>query len=381
MGMKRRLPLMLNDAPTASKSRKTGSSSSDYGLEISSLADSEEDIDDDDTAYMNLMTMDNPIVLQSKMQSSRGMISEIPNTPSSTRSHHDELEDIDDIIEEEAPEDDVNKIFEELSEATSGPQGQGQQRPSNVVTTRSAKRVPVNNNNNNTKSSAVVRGQQQLQPIKQQPQQSNVSRNENTDMDEFLKFENTNAPVVVVASTSSSTVVNNEGGAAVANVVDSAQQQQQVKPTWYANKDAFISAEIPNELFDDQSQSSMGGGAVIGTVTSQHGLQDNNINPTLSENLTAKIDAAESSNKNNTNTKSRKFSGKHLQLARLPSNTGDVFSLATPEDFTLHLDSVQTDLNALKGILATDSLVYDPNQLTGVSGYLPFIFGESFRSK
>lgn len=378
MGMKRRLPLMLNDAPTASKSRKTGSSSSsDYGLEISSLADSEEDIDDDDTAYMNLMTMDNPIVLQSKMQSSRGMISEIPNTPSSTRSHHDELEDIDDIIEEEAPEDDVNKIFEELSEATSGPQGQGQQRPSNVVTTRSAKRVPVNNNNN-TKSSAVVRGQQQqqLQPIKQQPQQSNVSRNENTDMDEFLKFENTNVPVVV-ASTSSSTVVNDEGrgggGAAVANVVDSAQQQQQVKPTWYANKDAFISAEIPNELFDDQSQSSMGGGAVIGTVTSQQGLQDSNINPTLSENLTAKIDAAESSNKNNTNNKSRKFSGKHLQLARLPSNTGDVFSLATPEDFTLHLDSVQTDLNALKGILATDSLVYDPNQLTGVSGYLPFI--------
>lgn len=36
-----------------SKSRKTGSS--DYGLEISSLADSEEEEDD---AYMNLMAMD-----------------------------------------------------------------------------------------------------------------------------------------------------------------------------------------------------------------------------------------------------------------------------------------------------------------------------------
>lgn len=99
--MKRRLPLMLNDAPSASKSRKTMSS-----MEIQSLADSEYDDDDDDDDYVNLMgNLEQPIVYhQAKMvpasSSTRGMISEIPNTPSSTRSHHDDLEDIDDIIEE-----------------------------------------------------------------------------------------------------------------------------------------------------------------------------------------------------------------------------------------------------------------------------------------
>lgn len=336
MGMKRRLPLMLNDTPIANKSRKTGSS--DYGLEITSMADSEEDDED----YMNLMTMDNPIVLQSKMvpaSSSRGMISEIPNTPSSTRSNHDDLEDIDEIIEEEAPEADVNKIFEELSEATStgGGRGQGQQKSSAVTNTRS-KRV-LQGNGKTTSSAAVVSQPQQRQRQQQIPAQSDDN---NVNMDQFLKFDNNS-----VASTSAGVGTND---------VIIKQEQQPIKQTWYANKDGFISAEMPTELFDDHSQSSVGGNVIT------TGLQDNTINPTLSEDISKKIDGGET-----TPNKSRKFNGKHLQLARLPSNSGDVFSLATPEDFTMHLESVQSDLNQLKGILSADTLVYDPAQLSGVS--------------
>lgn len=336
--MKRRLPLMLNDTPIANKSRKTGSS--DYGLEITSMADSEEDDED----YMNLMTMDNPIVLQSKMvpaSSSRGMISEIPNTPSSTRSNHDDLEDIDEIIEEEAPEADVNKIFEELSEATST--GGGRQQKSSAVTNTRSKRVLQGNGKTTSAAAAVVsqpqqRQRQQQQPIPAQNDDSSVN------MDQFLKFDNNST--AAVASTSAGVGTNE---------VIIKQEQQPLKQTWYANKDGFISAEMPTELFDDQSQSSAGGNVIAG-------LQDDNINPTLSEDISKKIDGGET-----TPNKARKFNGKHLQLARLPSNSGDVFSLATPEDFTMHLENVQSDLNQLKGILSADTLVYDPAQLSGVS--------------
>lgn len=334
MGMKRRLPLMLNDAPSASKSRKTG----DYGLEISALVDSEED---DDDAYLDLMSMDDtPIVLQSKIgsasSSSRGMISEMPNTPSSTRSHHDDLDDLDEIIEEEAPEADVNKIFEELSEATNNGQ--------------KSKKAPVNGNKTATAAVVVSAVQAPTQPppaavvVAAAPI---VAQNHSTEIDEFLKFnDNSTAP--------GSSTDDGQRSAAAAPVP---------AKTWYANKDGFISAEIPSELFEDQSQSSMAGGAAAAVVV---GLQDSNVNPTLTEDISKKVDE-ETAGGGGGAKKASKFNGKHLQLARLPSNSGDVFSLATPEDFTLHLDSVQTDLNALKGILSTDALAYDPTQLVGVS--------------
>lgn len=333
MGMKRRLPLMLNDAPSASKSRKTTSS-----LEIQSLADSEYDDDDDDDEYVNLMGgLEQPIVFQQAnmvpaSSSTRGMISEIPNTPSSTRSHHDELEDIDDIIEEvggkrikvenlqvilhlrsnpqEAPEEDVNKIFEELSEATS---------------TATTPAQVVSANGGGSASAVAV-------SVAPPPQVSgdNVAANQ-----EFLRIEDP-------AATSSAS-----------RVADQSKGIEQPKKTWYANKDGFISAEIPTDLFDEQSQSSTAGALV-----------DANVNPTLSEDLTMKIKQEADETK-----KPKKFNGAHLQLARLPSNTGDVFSLSTPEDFTMHLENVQSDLNTLKGLLATnDQYSYDPSHLAGVSG-------------
>lgn len=323
MGMKRRLPLMLNEAPIPNKSRKTGNI--DYGLEISSLVDSDED-DDDDTDYMSLMN------------SSRGMISEIPNTPGSTKSHHDDLEDIDEIIEEEAPEEDVNKIFNELNEATStGGGGGGEQSPQKTMLLK-GKKMPANGNNKTTMKSLVA---------------PRVSNDDAADLHQFLKFGDEG---------NSTEAGPSSGSSASAQVVSpvAVQQQQQQGPvkTWYANKDGFISDEIPTELFDDQSQT----GSIVG-------LQDSNVNPTLSEDITKriiKIEEGEQSN-NQKNNATKKFNGKHLQLARLPSNSGDVFSLATPEDFTMHLDSVQTDINALKGILSSDGLAYDPSQLAGVS--------------
>lgn len=283
------------------------------------------------------MKMENPIVLKSKLvpaSSSRGIISEIPNTPSSTRSHHDDLEDIDEIIEEAAPEADVKQIFEELSEATSTASTGGGNKPAAAtLNSRAKKQSPKGK----TTNSAVV-----VEAAPQQQAAEGVDRN--MDMNQFLKF-NANTPA---AGSSTNTVyaASSAGGPGVIT-----NPKQEVPPkTWYSNKDGFISAEMPLELFDDHSQGVMG-------------LQDSTVNPTLSEDIGMKLEAAEATD----SKKPKKFNGKHLQLARLPSNSGDVFSLATPEDFTMHLDSVQTDLNALKGILSSDGLAYDPSQLTGVS--------------
>lgn len=210
----------------------------------------------------------------------------------------------------------MNKIFEELSEATGS------------VTTGLVTK-PAETGSRNGGSAAAVAGN-------------------NSAMDEFLKFNETGA----ASSASPAAAGIREEEQVVSKEIE------QPKKTWYANKDGFISAEMPTDLFDEQSQSSTGAGALVVA-----GMQDANVNPTLSEDLTKKIKQEAEESK-----KPKKFNGAHLQLARLPSNSGDVFSLNTPEDFTMHLESVQSDLNALKGLLVTnDQYSYDPSNLTGVS--------------
>lgn len=326
MGVKRRYPLMINDAPT-SKIRKPNTL--DYGPIIHELAG--DDIVDDDLDYED--ADEDPVVVQQRGQGSqREAILEIPNTPSSTKSHHEEVDDLD---EENAQVDEMiaNQMIDELngeaekveqrrksqkrmSESSVGEvntplvlreneraseKSSVQQKDTGSRVTR--RRVAATSKNNDDDEYVTVN------VIKQEPKEHSKVQPE-IDPNEFMEFDS----------------LVNAGGAAAASTsaAQLSSSQQQEKSNWYANKEDFISNEMPNELFEDDQQPGSSG-----MMNAEVNLGEATFDPTLSEDIFEKMDKAEKAESSKKESRNKK----QLTLARFNSNklsNDEILGLHTP---------------------------------------------------